>query len=104
MLAIVSAAPIPDLGITEAQLLQIAPASASCDGATPECRTAAQAAPLLNLAHANYEIATKGEIAALVSLQVFESGQFRFNTNQCVFSILTGYPQSELMRILSQSW
>lgn len=72
----------PAITLTEAQLLQIAPDAKSCDGATAECRTAAQAAPLLNAAHATFGISTKGEIAALVSLQAFESGSFRFQTNQ----------------------
>jgi len=72
-------------GITEAQLLQIAPNSKTCDPtakAANECRTAAQAAPLINAAHKQFGINTKGEAAALVSLQVFESGQFKFDRNQ----------------------
>lgn len=71
--------------ITEAQLLQIAPSSGSCDSnslAAVECRTAAQAAPLINAAHNKFNITTKGEKAALVSLQAFESGNFKFDKNQ----------------------
>jgi hypothetical protein len=71
--------------ISEAQLLQIAPNSNTCDPAGPaadECRTAAQAAPLICAAHKQFGINTKGEMAALVSLQAFESGQFKFDRNQ----------------------
>jgi len=71
--------------ITEAQLIQIAPTSQTCDPAAvaaDECRTAAQAAPLLNAAHKQFNITTKGEKAALVSLQAFESGDFKFDRNQ----------------------
>lgn len=68
--------------ITEAQLITIAPSSVSCTGATSECRTAAQAASLLNAAHQQFNITTRGEKAALVSLQAFESGDFKFDRNQ----------------------
>lgn len=71
--------------ITEAQLLQIAPNSRTCDPAGPaadECRTAAQAVRFINAAHKQFGINTKGEKAALVSLQAFESVQFKFDRNQ----------------------
>jgi len=72
----------PAILLTEGILVQAAPDTQSCDGATAECATAAQAAPQLNAAHAQFGINTKGEIAALVGLQLFESGSFKFNTNQ----------------------
>lgn len=71
--------------ISEAQLIQIAPQSKSCNPnglAAKECRTAAQAAPFINAAHSKFCITTKGEMAALVSLQSFESVQFKFQRNQ----------------------
>jgi len=72
----------PAVELSEAQLLQAAPDSGSCDGATPECATASQAVPHLNAAHAQFGVNTTGEIAAIVGLQLFESGSFKFNTNQ----------------------
>jgi hypothetical protein len=71
--------------ISEAQLLQIALNSKNCDPtgvAANECRTAAQAVPFINAAHKQFGINTKGEKAALVSLQSFESAQFKFDRNQ----------------------
>jgi hypothetical protein len=68
--------------ITEAQLLKIAPLSASCDpaqGATSQCRTAAQAVTFINAAHKTWGITTRGQKAALVGLQVYETGQFKFD-------------------------
>ncbi|KAH0538429.1 hypothetical protein FGG08_004977 [Glutinoglossum americanum] len=70
--------------ITAQQLAQIAPDSASCDGAEfpNECATAAQAAPFINDAFANSGITTMAEKAALVTLMLSESGDFKFNTNR----------------------
>jgi hypothetical protein len=64
------------------QLLQLAPASASCDGApvTGECRTAAQAAPFLIQAFKDYKIYNPNEMAMILSLIAFESADFKYNT------------------------
>jgi hypothetical protein len=75
----------PGITVTDAQLIKIAPNSKTCDPAAQaadECRNATQAAPLINAAHNQFGINTKGEMAALVSLQAFESGQFKFDRNQ----------------------
>ncbi|CAG8984200.1 hypothetical protein HYALB_00004183 [Hymenoscyphus albidus] len=65
------------------QLLQIAPKSKSCDGASfkDECRTAAEAAPFLIKAMADYQITVPNEIAAVLALIALESGEFQYNTN-----------------------
>ncbi|KAJ8516215.1 hypothetical protein ONZ45_g6451 [Pleurotus djamor] len=71
-------------GITPAQLLQIAPDMATCDPAIDfpeECRTAEQSAPFVNQGFADFNITTKGEKAAILSLMLFESGNFKFDIN-----------------------
>ncbi|KAL3427642.1 hypothetical protein PVAG01_01151 [Phlyctema vagabunda] len=67
----------------EAQLLQIAPTSDSCAGAAfaDECATAAEAAPFLIEAMSTYKIHTAPEMAAVLSLIAFESGDFQFAKN-----------------------
>ena len=75
-------------GITPAQLLQIAPDMATCDPAIDfpeECRTAEQSAPFVNQGFADFNITTKGEKAAILSLMLFESGNFKFDINRYVF-------------------
>lgn len=66
--------------ITVEQLLAIAPASAACDPASQfaaECITAQDAVAPLNAAFAQYGVETVGEKAALLSLMLFESGDFK---------------------------
>lgn len=60
---------------------KIAPKSASCDGTSTECRTAAQAAPFIALGMWQYRIFSVKEMAAVVSLIAFESGDFKYKTN-----------------------
>lgn len=69
--------------ITPTQLLQIAPSSGTCAGAPypAECRTAAQAAPVLTSSFQKYGITSAAEKAALISLMAFESGDFKYNKN-----------------------
>ncbi|KZF23848.1 hypothetical protein L228DRAFT_267809 [Xylona heveae TC161] len=69
--------------ISESQLLQIAPSSGSCSGATfaDECRTAAQAVPFINQAFETYRITSAGERAAVLSIMAHESGEFKYNRN-----------------------
>ncbi|KAJ8516226.1 hypothetical protein ONZ45_g6448 [Pleurotus djamor] len=69
-------------GITPRQLLKIAPDMASCNASAPfpeECRTAYQSAPFVNQGFEDYGIKTKGEKAAILSLMLFETGNFRFD-------------------------
>ncbi|KAL0952145.1 hypothetical protein HGRIS_008761 [Hohenbuehelia grisea] len=57
---------------------------ASCNALAPfadECRTAEQAAPFVNQAFVDYNITSRGEKAAMLSLMLFESGNFRFDKN-----------------------
>ncbi|KAH8831346.1 hypothetical protein DL96DRAFT_1587412 [Flagelloscypha sp. PMI_526] len=85
----VLATPIPSLrqagsAITPAQLTQIAPALATCNPAAQfadECRNAEQAAPLLNGGFDQFGITSVGEKAAILSLLMFESGNFAFDKN-----------------------
>lgn len=60
-----------------------APETASCSGApvAGECATAAQAAPAIINGFAQYKITTPGEWAALLSIMIFESGNFKYNNN-----------------------
>ncbi|KAM0332227.1 hypothetical protein ACHAQA_002502 [Verticillium albo-atrum] len=65
-------------------ILATAPKSASCDPAADfadECRTAAQAAPHLITAFGKYKVYVPAEIAALLSLMAFETGDFKYNRN-----------------------
>lgn len=65
------------------QLLQIAPTSNTCNGAPfpSECATADQAAPYLISAMSQYSITSPPEIAALLSLVAYETGDFKYNIN-----------------------
>jgi hypothetical protein len=65
------------------QLLAIAPTSMTCDGAPfpSECATAEQAAPLLIAAMQTYGITSPPELAALLSVIAFETGDFKYNIN-----------------------
>lgn len=66
-----------------AQLLAIAPTSNTCDGASfpSECATAEQAAPFLVSAMAKYGITSPSEIAAVLSVIAYETGDFKYNIN-----------------------
>ncbi|KAF4597906.1 hypothetical protein EYR38_006298 [Pleurotus pulmonarius] len=71
-------------GITPAQLIQIAPEMAACNATAPfpeECRDAKQSAPFVNQGFEDYAITSKGEKAAILSLMLFESGNFKFDIN-----------------------
>ncbi|CAI9626910.1 hypothetical protein GT037_007062 [Alternaria burnsii] len=87
------AAPIPDCPddvpetdateLTAANLIAIAPATKSCAGADfpDECADATQAATALNKAFNTYKITAKGEKAAIVAYEIFESGDFKYKKN-----------------------
>ncbi|OLN88728.1 hypothetical protein CCHL11_01966 [Colletotrichum chlorophyti] len=62
----------------------VAPKSVSCDNVTTfadECATASHAAQYLPAAMQKYEIFTPGEIAAVLSLMAYETGDFRYDRN-----------------------
>ncbi|KAG0648174.1 hypothetical protein D0Z07_5849 [Hyphodiscus hymeniophilus] len=65
------------------QLLQIAPTSNTCSGAAfpSECATADQAAPYLISAMSTHGITCPPEIAALLSLITYETGDFKYAIN-----------------------
>ena len=84
-----TAAPIPfslatkDTSLTEAQLIQIAPKSKSCDDAPAkgECATAKIAADYTSQSFNKYKVTNKAEQAAILSLMAFESDDFKYNKN-----------------------
>jgi hypothetical protein len=78
-----SAVILPRAASAASQILQIAPSSSSCSGATypDECATAEQAAPYLIQAMSIYNITSVPEIAAVLSLMAYETGEFKYNTN-----------------------
>lgn len=84
-----TAAPIPfslatkDTSLTEAQLIQIAPKSKSCDNAPAEgeCATAKIAADSTSQSFNTYKVTNKAEQAAILSLMAFESDDFKYNKN-----------------------
>jgi hypothetical protein len=69
--------------LTAANLIAIAPATASCTGADfpDECADATRAATALNKAFTTYSVTSKGEQAALVAYTLFESGNYKYNKN-----------------------
>lgn len=72
------------VNITAAQILALAPETASCDPTAQfadECRTNVQAAPFINDAFNQFGLNTVGEQAAVLSLMAFETGQFKFDRN-----------------------
>ena len=87
--ALASAAAIPSSKVLArasgqsavAMLLQIAPTSNTCAGASfpSECETAEQAAPFLIQAMETYHVTSSYEIAALLSLIAYESGDFHYD-------------------------
>ncbi|KAK1980312.1 hypothetical protein LZ30DRAFT_595031 [Colletotrichum cereale] len=65
-------------------IVAAAPKSVSCDGVTDfpeECATADRAAKYLPAALQKYGIYRPGEIAGVLSLMAFETGDFRYNRN-----------------------
>lgn len=70
-------------GSAVTMLEQIAPTSNSCNGApfTSECETASTAASFLISAMVQYEIYSPAEIAALLSLIAYETGDFKYAIN-----------------------
>jgi hypothetical protein len=64
-------------------LLTIAPTSGSCSGAPfpDECATNVEAAPHLITAMSTYGITSPPEIAAVLSLIAYETGDFKYNIN-----------------------
>ncbi|KAI4756840.1 hypothetical protein E4T52_11215 [Aureobasidium sp. EXF-3400] len=69
--------------LTSADVITIAPESASCTEAPypAECATAIDASPWINLAFPSFGIHSFGTQAALLSLMLYESGSFKYNTN-----------------------
>lgn len=69
--------------LTESQILQIAPSSKTCDNppAQGECATAKQAAQFTAQSFDTYQITSKAEQAAILSLMAFESDEFKYNKN-----------------------
>lgn len=68
--------------ITPQIIQSIAPQSGSCENAPrpSECRTAAQAlVPIVNSIN-QYAVNTREEMAAIISLMAFESGDFKYRT------------------------
>ncbi|KJZ77025.1 hypothetical protein HIM_03346 [Hirsutella minnesotensis 3608] len=64
-----------------AAIEQISPGTKSCPDAGGECRTAAQAAPLILKSFRDYNVTCVQEAACLVSLMLLESGSFRYKHN-----------------------
>ncbi|RMZ66903.1 hypothetical protein GMOD_00002281 [Pyrenophora seminiperda CCB06] len=87
------AAPVPDCNeppkadvpgsLTAANLIAISPATASCTKAAQpdECADATQAATALNKAFSTYKVTSKGEKAAIVAYELFESANFQYKQN-----------------------
>ncbi|KAJ5752280.1 hypothetical protein N7520_009197 [Penicillium odoratum] len=95
LLALSAATPLPgrkfsllkhlkqETTLTEAQIIAIAPTSETCDNppAEGECATAQQAAKYSSQAFDDYQVTSKAEQAAVISLMAFESGDFKYNKN-----------------------
>jgi hypothetical protein len=62
-------------------ILKMVPESASCASSSTDCRTNVQAAPYLIKGFQDYGITSVYEIAAVLSLIAFESGNFVYNVN-----------------------
>jgi hypothetical protein len=69
--------------VTAAQILSIVPDSTSCASAEfpNECRTYEQVVDPINNSFETYDITSTGEIAALISLMAYESGNFLYQNN-----------------------
>lgn len=72
-----------DTALTEAQIIDIAPTSKTCDNppAEGECATAEQAAKFAAQSFDNYKVTSKAEQAAILSLMAFETDDFKYNKN-----------------------
>ncbi|KAJ5921497.1 hypothetical protein N7466_009823 [Penicillium verhagenii] len=72
-----------DAALTEAQIIDIAPTSKTCDNppAEGECATAEQAAKFASQSFDDYQVTSKAEQAAVISIMAFESGDFKYNKN-----------------------
>ncbi|EME49516.1 hypothetical protein DOTSEDRAFT_58733 [Dothistroma septosporum NZE10] len=85
LVAVVTARPIPrsTKAICPQNLITIAPDTTSCEGAEypEECRTAAIAAPNIAKSFEQFNLHSFGAQAAAVAIQLFESGDFRYNKN-----------------------
>ncbi|KAL4727783.1 hypothetical protein ACLX1H_004472 [Fusarium chlamydosporum] len=77
-LASASAAALTAVPIIE----QIAPKSKKCPTGNTQCRTAKQAAPYLINSFQTYGIYDPKEMAAVLALMAFESGDFQYKRNQ----------------------
>ncbi|KAI4953892.1 hypothetical protein J4E91_002740 [Alternaria rosae] len=75
--------PTTEASLTAANLIAIAPTTASCDGApfADECADATAAATAITKAFETYKITSKGERAAIVAYELFESGNFKYKRN-----------------------
>lgn len=69
--------------LSEAQVLTIAPTSNTCNNAPAkgECATAKTAAKYTAQSFDSYNVTSKAEQAAIVSLMAFESVDFKYNKN-----------------------
>lgn len=69
--------------LTESQMIAIAPTSKTCDDppAKGECATAKQAAKFTAQSFDTYDVTSKAEQAAIISLMAFESDDFKYNKN-----------------------
>lgn len=69
--------------ITPELLIQIAPKTASCEGAAfpGECADASRAAIAISNSFTKYDIKTNGQKAALIAIMLFESADFQYNKN-----------------------
>lgn len=84
-----TATPLPislftrDAALTESQLITIAPTSESCTDAPAEGEfaTAKQAAKFTSQSFDKYEVTSKAEQAAIISLMAFETDDFKYNKN-----------------------
>ncbi|KAK8070146.1 hypothetical protein PG994_006762 [Apiospora phragmitis] len=75
-----AATPIARRGGAADQILAIAPNSKTCDGSA-DCRTAAQAAPALIQSFQDYKVYAAGQIAGVLALMAYESGDFKYKHN-----------------------
>jgi hypothetical protein len=81
-LGVLSAAASPTSATDAAKIKIIAPSSKSCrPDALPDCRTADQAAPFIFRSMSQYNLTSDNEMAAVIALMAFESGDFRYKHN-----------------------
>ncbi|KAK8142740.1 hypothetical protein G3M48_008330 [Beauveria asiatica] len=83
-LGVLSAAASPNCtagNAAAAKIKIIAPGSKSCPESLPDCRTADQAAPFIFRSMSQYNLTSDNEIAAVIALMAFESGDFRYKRN-----------------------